>query len=105
MCHWDRELIRKCREQLILFLLYKRYKDDINVAVDVSQAVDMLEKDDREVMMKLKEIADSIDPHLTVSTDCCSNHEDLKTPILDVAVWVEEIEESQWKILHSHYVK
>ena len=105
MCHWDRELIRKCREQLILFLLYKRYKDDINVALDVSQAVDMLEKDDREVMMKLKEIADSIDPHLTVSTDCCSNHEDLKTPILDVAVWVEEIEESQWKILHSHYVK
>jgi len=51
MCYWDRELIRRCREQLILFLLYKRYKDDINVAVDVSQTVDMLRKDDKEVMM------------------------------------------------------
>ena len=60
MCYWDRELIRRCREQLILFLLYKRYKDDINVAGDVSQAVDVIQKDDREVMIKLKEIADNI---------------------------------------------
>ena len=82
MCHWDKEFIRRCELEMIIMYMYKRYKDDINVATDPSLAVGIA-KDDKSVMRKLKEIADSIDPCLSVTTDCCSNHEDNKTPILD----------------------
>ena len=42
---------------------------------------------------------------LTVSTDCCSNNDDRKTPILDLKVWVAKTTTGEWKILHSHYTK
>ena len=33
MVWWDRELKRRCREKYIIFELYVRYVDDIDVAV------------------------------------------------------------------------
>ena len=103
MCHWDKEFIKRCAHEKILMYLYKRYKDDINVAADTSDS--NLLKDDKSVMLKLKEIADSIDPCISVTTDCCSNHTDLKTPILDIKVWIDEIPGVGFRILHSHYIK
>ena len=104
MCHWDKEFIRRCELEMIIMYMYKRYKDDINVATDPSLAVGIA-KDDKSVMRKLKEIADSIDPCLSVTTDCCSNHEDNKTPILDIKVWIDYVPREGYRILHSHYTK
>ena len=40
-----------------------------------------------------------------MTTDFCSNHIDLKTPILDIKVWIDEIPGVGFRILHSHYIK
>ena len=105
MCFWDKELLKKCEEQTIDIQLYRRYKDDVNLAIDPSEAVSIPVKDDISVMKKMKELADSIDPSLTVSTDCSSNHIDGKTPVLDIRVWTQYVDGKGWKILHCHYIK
>ena len=96
---------QKCEEQTIDIQLYRRYKDDVNLAIDPSEAVSIPVKDDISVMKRMKELADSIDPSLTVSTDCCSNHIDGKTPVLDIHVWTQYVDGKGWKILHCHYIK
>ena len=107
MCDWDEHLLRKCKNNNVDILMYQRYKDDVDVAVDTSNN-DMLkrmENRDIEVMNVLKQYADSIDENLKVSTDCCSKNEDSKVPNLDVKMWVGQTEEGEWKILHKHYMK
>ena len=66
MCHWDKILIERCGTIGLLIMMYKRYKDDINVLVDLDVENST---DDKLVMVKMKEIADGIDPCLKVSTD------------------------------------
>ena len=106
MCEWDKSLIQRCHEIGLLILLYKRYKDDVNVVLDSQNMTGVQNKnDDREVMQRMKEIADSIDPSIKVTTDCCSNHGDGKTPILDVKVWIGRSSKGVVKVLHTHYMK
>ena len=90
---------------MIRILLYKRYKDDVNIGLDTTDSPELHDKNDEAVMKHLKKLADSIDENLTVSTDCCSNNDDRKTPILDLKVWVAKTTTGEWKILHSHYTK
>ena len=90
MEEWDEKLIEKAVQASMKLLLYKRYKDDTNVAIDKSG---FLEEgaiiSDRSMMIKLKALADSIDPNLKATTDVGSNHEDGRLPILDLKVWME----------------
>ena len=39
MCEWDRQLISGMEAESIVVKLYKRYKDDINVVLDVDNMV------------------------------------------------------------------
>ena len=45
-------------------------------------------------MREMKKIADTIIEHIETEYDCPSRHEELgfKVPVLDLAVWVEEVE-------------
>ena len=105
MCHWDKILIERCEAIGLLIMLYKRYKDDVNVLIDPVETVIENSTDDKLIMAKMKEIADGIDPCLKVSTDYCSNHSDMKTPILDLKVWIGKNKHNTTLILHSHYMK
>ena len=96
---------KRVKNRQLTYSYNRRYKDDVNLAIDPSEAVSIPVKDDISVMKRMKELADSIDPSLTVSTDCCSNHIDGKTPVLDIRVWTQYIDGKGWKILHCHYIK
>ena len=108
MCVWDEKLKSLAERDGAVVMLYKRYKDDINVVLDPSgMEIESVgaDRSDRVVMERLKTLANTIDPCLKVTTDCCSNHEDRKVPILDVRVWIDKTSEDEWFILHSHYMK
>ena len=109
MCFWDEMLLERLALYDIIVHLYKRYKDDVNLALELENPtwIDENEEEPRDLMLmkKVKEIANGIEPSIQVTIDCCSNHEDEKTPILDVKVWVEELQDNEAKILHSHYMK
>ena len=105
MEEWDVKLIEKAVQASIKLLLYKRYKDDTNVAIDKSgifEAGAIIS--DQLMMRKLKALADSIDPNLKATTDVGSNHEDGRLPILDLKVWIQSIS-GVYTIMHSHYIK
>ena len=95
MCEWDIEVMKKMTEIGLKILLYMRYKDDVNVILDMEN---LMGRDlnggnlDKLAMSEVKPLADSVDESLNVSTDCGSNHRDGKTPILDVKVWIEEVQ-------------
>ena len=68
MCFWDREFVRMIGEENMDCIMYKRYKDDVNVVVRES---DDARYENRLTMRKLKEIAERIDEKLTVKTGGC----------------------------------
>ena len=108
MCYWDIQIIQKANEAGMNVLMYKRYKDDVNVIIDtVNMNRDNVQgmKLDEAVMSELKIVADSVDPNLKVTTDYGSNHGDDRVPILDVKVWIQETSPGEWQILHTHYIK
>ena len=51
-------------------------------------------EEDEITMQVMKQIADTITKHIETEYDCPSRHPELefKVPVLDLAVWVEEIE-------------
>ena len=100
MCHWDQQLIAKLQEISMDVILYKRYKDDVNLVSDGGRDVEKAA-----VMSEVKEIADTVDPSLTVTTDCAENHADGRTPVLDLKVWIGEDGHGNNKVLFSHYMK
>ena len=102
MCEWDKVFIGKLREKGYECKVYKRYKDDINVILSQVER----KHDDREgIMNELKEIADEIDPSLTVKTDVAESYIDKKLPILDLKVWIGKSKNGESKILYGHYMK
>ena len=103
MVEWDKELINGMEAEAISAKLYKRYKDDVNLVLNVGD--EGLAGDQRGVMEKVKGIADVIDPNLKVTTDNAGNHEDGRLPILDLNVWIGKSKGGEIKILHSHYMK
>ena len=48
-------------------------------------------------MTELRKMADSIHPMIQLEEDHCHNHQDQKLPILDLKVWVVEVEEREEK--------
>ena len=107
MCEWDKHLLRKIEEDRMEVIIYKRYKDDVNFVVgcEVNEAVVEGERRDRSVVDHVKSLAESIDSHLKVSTDMCSNHPDGRLPILDVKVWIGTDSGGTVRILHTHHMK
>ena len=108
MIEWDQILVTKMQESSIGVRLYKRYKDDINVVLDV---VDLeltysSEKEREEKTMEhIKTLADGIDPALKVTVDFSKNHEDGRLPMLDISMWIGEDKNGRKKLLYTHYMK
>ena len=132
MAWWDKELIKRMKENDMNMHIYKRYIDDINVAVEdkkndrdetkrkegyqeaESERQEKI-KADRKIMEKIKDIGNKIHPSIQLEIDYPSKHEDGKMPMLDVKIWTEkkeregntENEENETKtvIMHEYYQK
>ena len=72
MCEWDKQVIKGIEDQSMMAEMYKRYIDDENVVLDVSEETGS----DDETVQKVKVVADSVDPSLPVSTDHTTNYEE-----------------------------
>ena len=104
---WDNELKRKMRENGIIVKLYSRYVDDGNIVVKL---IDNKVGDDKEkeIMNRVKDIANSIHESIVVKVDYPSNHANKRLPILDTEMWIENIEIDGVKknqVLYSFYEK
>ena len=96
MIWFDRELLKGLQNENINVRLYKRYVDDIDMAIKKQN----VEETDEEIMNKVKSIGNKIHPTIELEVDYPSKHEDKKVPILDLKVWVEH-----GKIMHEFYRK
>ena len=110
--------------------LYQRYADDVDLVTRsvgrrrkfCPQAGSMVEKTANEIqeewsegedeitMKEMKNIADTIIKHIETEYDCPSCHPELdfKVPVLDLAVWVEEIDiaaQGMCPDIHSYKLK
>ena len=121
MIWWDRELKFRLTNFTMLAALYKRYVDDINLALRALQpgtrylngAVyieqEAVENDlgvaaDARTMAVVKAIGNDIHPSIQLEVDFPSNHVDNKMPSLDLKLWVERVEGSTC-IMHEFYSK
>ena len=106
MCHWDKQYLQKLAEENIKTKLYKRYKDDINLLLenDREEGKDQRERENNTLKLCM-ELADSIHPSIKVTGDIPTNYDDNRLPILDLKVWVGEIQTGIHKIITSHYMK
>ena len=106
MIWFDKHFIKAAEEAGINIVLFKRYVDDVNLAVKLT--TDFYKESETETEMEgrlaewLKQIADSILPEVvTMEVDAPTFHDNGRLPILDVEVWVE----GGNKIMHSFYKK
>ena len=99
-------------------MLYKRYVDDLNLAMEIFQpgmkfvdnkmvmmpdAVqgDMMEEEDRRVAKEMRKVANTIMPRSVVmEEDVPSNHPNRKLPILDMEMWWQDN-----TLMYQHYTK
>ena len=106
MCYWDRQYLKKLAESNIQTKLYKRYKDDIDLVIenDRENGKDQKERENNSLKLCM-EIADSIHPSIKLTGDIPTNYDDKKLPILDLKVWIDEVDTGIHKIITSHYMK
>ena len=117
MIWWELELRTRLEYVNLLFLMQKRYVDDVNLAATavepgtiytygtftVEASRDELGADAR-TMEFIKSIGNSIHYSVQLEIDCPSRHQDRKMPILDLKCWVER-NATESRILHEHYKK
>ena len=117
MIWWSRKFKRKLQYLKITNDLLKIYVDDINgvygaiksgakfingnIEYDEDDENNDALPDDIRTMIVIRDIANSIEPMITVTTDVPSNHDDGKVPMLDVKVWLE----SNKEIFYQFYEK
>ena len=118
---WDQELKKRLAEINFQLRMHQRYVDDTNVAAkqtevgaryegekivitQMSVAEDEGIPADERTMRLLQQVASSIHPSIRLTIDFPSAHEDGKVPMLDVKMWIGEVN-GERKILHEHYEK
>ena len=121
MVWWDGQLNGKLRELNIRLKLHERYIDDTNiinkqtpvgarfngghiVTTEESVAEDEGVPNDERTMKLLQSIANSIHPSIRMTIDYPSKYDDNKVPMLDVKLWLEEVD-GRKRILYEHYEK
>ena len=122
---WDERLASKLGDMGIQPMLYERYVDDIDSGMEATaegatytngglQVTEEKKKEDEGVPADkrtfdfVKEVGNSIHQSIQLETDVPSNYEDNKLPILDLKVWMGEVETEDGikrKIMHEHYIK
>ena len=117
MLRFDDKLLKRLRELGWTLDVYKRYVDDITVVrpplnpgwhYSVEQRkmcwsqeeASKGEAADVRSMAAIVAVANTLDPNLQFTSDCPSQHQDGKLPILDIQVWVED-----GKVRHTFYRK
>ena len=123
MTWWDKKMIRRLQELNINPILYKRYVDDINIAVNkvddgygyVGGNIVIQEGDDRndiEVDKRtfdvIRRVGNEVHESIQLTADVATDHEDCKVPILDLKCWIKEVEidgSKNYTIMHEHYIK
>ena len=121
MVWWDRQLRQKLDEVNIQLNLHERYVDDTNVVTkqtpigaryDGEQIViteatvnedDGIPHDER-TMKLIQSIANTIHPSIRMTIDYPSRYEEGKVPMLDVKMWIGEVNGVS-KIIYEHYEK
>ena len=121
MLWWDRQLTDKLERINIRLKLHERYTDDTNVATkqtekgarydgenimitDETRNEDEGVADDERTMKFLQSVANSIHPSIRSTIDYPSRYVEGKVPMLDVRMWIEEIE-GRYRIVYEHYEK
>ena len=116
MLWWDQQFLGKLDKLGIVMMLYKRYVDDGNMALQavqpgarivdgkISILPEALQEDsdkpaDRRTAELIKSVANTITPMIQMDEDYPSNHPTGRLPILDLEVWVEN------KRIHHQFYK
>ena len=102
MDHWDKQLMQILIEERIFAQMYKRYVDDIDLILKVSN--NNL-KGEEEVMKFIQLRANTINKNIQVTYDCSSKYDDRRLPVLDLKVWIDLCKDGKYRIPHSHYIK
>ena len=102
MDYWDKQLLQILSQQKIIAKMYKRYVDDINLILKVSNTTLTSEED---VMKFIQMKANTIDKSIQVTYDHRSKYDDRRLPVLDVKVWIDLCKDGKYRLLHSHYIK
>ena len=120
MLLWDRIFLKKIEACGILRGVYKRYVDDILMALrkirrgvkycpvsnslvpcDPSASSETNPEDDKYTFNILKEIANTIEPNIQMEVDIPSNHQDKMLPVLDLKMYINKDNQ----ISHRFYSK
>ena len=120
MMHWDKRFLNKLKILGIHVRMNKRYVYDILALLDsirkgwkycpksnkmeyeIPNHHEEQEGDEERTLRTLREIADSLEPNIQFTTDVPSNHQDGKMPVLDIKVWMRNVEGKQ-TLLHTFY--
>ena len=108
MLDWDEKLVQSIESEGIGVKLYKRYKDDVNIILEIQDTrIDGVTTADREMntMEKVRILANEVDPALTVSVDYGSRYEEGRLPVIDLEIWIGKNVTGECKVLYSHYMK
>ena len=110
MVSWDRELKRRLFEEEISLKLYSRYVDDGNIVVKkINNGEEGWNPEsEKRTMEKIKEVANDIHSSIKVKVDYPTQHERNRLPILDMELWIDEVEVGgvlKHQLLYSHYMK
>ena len=126
MAWYDKELSKRTEELRIELRLYKRYVDDINTGMlstplgatvdggtlridDTTAERDATKNNDERTMELFKQLGNTIHPSIQLEVEYPSKYDDNKIPILDLKIWIEEVEttpgQMERQIMYEHYVK
>ena len=103
MIHWDKLFLEKLKSLNMVPELYTRFKDDIavvieslekgsklvdeKIVVDEIKQVEDSNKDDTEITMEIvQNLANSINPMISLTVETPGNHPNGKLPVLDITV-------------------
>ena len=119
MLWWDAEFKSRLSALQLNPLMYKRYVDDINIALRPVESgmryidggiiqdpvgTEEEEEADRRTMNLIKLIGNDIHPSIQLEVDYPTKYPDGKMPILDLKVWIEQTEQGS-RIMHEYYMK
>ena len=95
MMNWDRRFLKAVKDAGLVIMMYGRYVDDINQIAKLNGMTPA------ELIKKLQDIANSIEPGIEMEIDICENHDDKKIPMLDMKCWLDE----NGNAVYQHYEK
>ena len=121
MVLWESQLTMKLEEVDIHPILHERYIDDTNMSTketpigaryeegrltitEESGEEDTNVPNDERTMKLIQTIANTVHPSIRVTIDYPSKYRDKKVPMLDVRLWIEEVN-GIVRILYEHYEK